>query len=127
VLYILWIKQKLDIEKSIKENGIEYKLKILDLENSTIAFFYDGKETLLGTLAFALPRGDTTESSITSSILLGGKNIIISRFLSEKIASKTNKMALVSVYTKLPEKKAIKIFSKIVDKYLNCKVKNRMV
>ncbi|MCW3974820.1 MAG: proteasome assembly chaperone 4 family protein, partial [Candidatus Bathyarchaeota archaeon] len=120
------IRQKLNIEESIKEDGIEYKLKILDLENSTIAFFYDGKETLLGTLAFALPRGDTTKS-ITSSILLGGKNIIISRFLSEKIASKTNKMALVSVYTKLPEKKTIKIFSKIVDKYLNSKVKNRMV
>jgi hypothetical protein len=126
VPYILWIRQKLDIEESIKEDGIEYKLKILDLENSTIAFFYNGKETLLGTLAFALPRGGTTES-ITSSILLGGRNIIISRFLSEKIAGKTNKMALVSVYTKLPEKKAIKIFSKIVDKYLNYKVKNRMV
>ena len=108
----------MDIEESIKEDGIEYKLKILNLENSTIAFFYDGKDMLLGTLAFSLPRGVDTELAI-SSVLLGEKNLIISRFLSEKIAVKTNKMTLVSVHTKLPEKKAIKVFSKIADKYLN--------
>jgi hypothetical protein len=116
----------LDIEESIKEGGIEYKLKILNLENSTVAFFYDGKDMLLGTLAFSLPRGIDTELA-KSSVLLGGKNIIISRFLSEKIAGKTNKMALVSVHTKLPEKKAIKIFSKIADNYLNHREKNKMV
>ena len=68
----------------------------------------------LGTLAFALP-GLMEGTAVTSSILLGGKYLIITRSLAERIAALLKKMSLVSVYTSLQEAEAFRIFLKLLD------------
>ena len=103
-------------EKSIEEGGVKYHLKISRLENATVAFFYEGVMRL-GTLAFSLPKNKNSWPT-TSSVLIGGKYMITSRFLAERLAGRTNKMSLVSVYTTLPEKNALRIFSKLLDESL---------
>ncbi len=104
-------------EKIIEEGGVKYHLKISKLENASIAFFYEGTFKL-GTLAFSMPRSRNSLPA-TSSVLIGGKYIITSRFLAEKLAAKTNKMSLVSVHTAMPEKNALRIFSKLLDDFLD--------
>lgn len=103
-------------EKTIEEDGTKYHLKLLTLKNANIAFFYDG-DMQLGTLAISMPKS-VDDIPMTSSVLIGGKYMITSRFLAEKIAAKTNKMSLVSVFTTLPEKDALRTFTKILDKNL---------
>lgn len=91
---------------------------MFNLENATLAIFYEEEIIRLGTLAFSLPRSKDS-GAVTSSVLLGGENLIISRFLAERLAVKTNKMSLVSIYTRLPEKRAFRIFSKLIDECLD--------
>ena len=71
----------------------------------------------LGILAFSLPKPKNAWPTI-SSVLIGGKYMVISRFLAEKFAAKTNKMSLVFVYTALPEREPLKIFSRLLDESL---------
>jgi len=100
-------------ETQLERDGIVFRLKLLDLENAVVAFFYEGPMRL-GTLAFALPR--LTETAVTtSSILLGGKYLIITRSLAERVAVLLKKMSLVSVYTSLQEAEAFRIFLKLLD------------
>lgn len=103
-------------EKTIEEDGTKYHLKLLTLKNANMAFFYNG-DMQLGTLAISMPKS-VDDIPMTSSVLIGGKYMIASRFLAEKIAAKTNKMSLVSVFTTLPEKDALRTFAKILDKNL---------
>ena len=103
--------------KFIEEGEEKYHLRISRLENAVVAFFYEGAMRL-GTLAFSLPKPKNAWPT-TSSVLIGGKYMVTSRFLAERLAAKTNKMSLVSVYTTLPEKKALRIFSKLLDESLN--------
>jgi len=100
-------------ETQLERNGIVFHLKLLDLENAVVAFFYEGPMRL-GTLAFALP-GLMEATATTSSILLGGKYLIITRSLAERTAVVLKKMSLVSVYTSLQETEAFRIFLKLLD------------
>ena len=100
-------------ETQLERDGIVFRLRLLDLENAVVAFFYEGPMRL-GTLAFALPRL-MEATATTSSILLGGKYLIITRSLAERIAVFLKKMSLVSVYTSLQEAEAFRIFLKLLD------------
>jgi hypothetical protein len=78
-----------------------------------MAFFYEG-EMKLGTLAFSMPF--TGEERVgKSSVLLGGKYLIASRSLSERLAAKYNKMSLVSFHSSLPETEAFRIYLGILE------------
>lgn len=100
-------------ETQLERDGVAFHLKLLDLENAVVAFFYEGSMRL-GTLAFALPRL-MEGTAVTSSILFGGKYLIITRSLAERIAALLKKMTLVSVYTSLQEAEAFRIFLKLLD------------
>ena len=100
-------------ETQLERDGNVFRLKLLDLENAVVAFFYEGPMRL-GTLAFALP-GLMEATATTSSILLGGKYLIITRSLAERIAALLKKMSLVSVYTSLQETEAFRIFVELLD------------
>ena len=71
-------------ETQLERDGIVFRLKLLDLENAVVAFFCEGPMRL-GTLAFALP-GLIEATATTSSVLLGGKYLIVTRSLAERIA-----------------------------------------
>ena len=100
-------------EAQLERDGVVFRLTLLDLENAVVAFFYEGSMRL-GTLAFALPRL-MEGTAVTSSILFGGKYLIITRSLAERIAALLKKMTLVSVYTSLQEAEAFRIFLKLLD------------
>jgi len=100
-------------ETQLERDGTVFHLKLFDLENAVVAFFYEGPMRL-GTLAFALP-GLVEATATTSSILLGGKYLIIARSLAERTAVLLKKMSLVSVYTSLQETEAFRIFLKLLD------------
>ena len=100
-------------ETQLERDGIVFRLRLLDLENAVVSFFYEGPMRL-GTLAFALP-GSMEATATTSSILLGGKYLIITRSLAERTAVLFKKMSLVSVYSSLQEAEAFRIFIELLD------------
>jgi len=101
------------LEGSREHNGVTFNIKLLPLDNAVMAFFYEG-EMKLGTLAFSMPF--TGEERVgKSSVLLGGKYLIASRSLSERLAAKYNKMSLVSFHSSLPETEAFRIYLSILE------------
>ncbi len=77
------------------------------------------KEDKLGTLAIAVPKPKEGVGAVTSSVLLGDKNIISARMFAEYVASKKGKIALVSVYLeKVGEIQAQGFFNKLIDKLI---------
>ncbi len=62
---------------------------LTELDNAVLAFFWVGKEPLLGTLTVTLP-------DKSSSPLLGDRDQQISLILGAQLAAQTGKMALVS-------------------------------
>ena len=51
-----------------------------------------------------------------SSVLIGGKYLMTTRALAERLAGKTGKIALVSLFTELGESDALRIYAKLLDK-----------
>lgn len=100
-------------EATFERDGRILHANLLRLENAILVFFYEG-EMKMGTLAFALPGVGEMKAS-TSSILLGGKNLMLSRALAERVAASFNKMSLVSVYTDLPEAECFRVFVKLLE------------
>jgi hypothetical protein len=77
------------------------------------------KEDKLGTLAIAVPKAKDMLGTVTSSVLLGDKNVISTRMFAEYVASKKGKIALVSVYLdKVGEIQAQGFFMHLIDKLI---------
>jgi len=81
--------------------------------------FLSETEDKLGTLAVAMPQQKKFVGSPVSSVLLGDRNMMISRLLAEILAQKTEKISLVSVFVKsLNEQEAAPILRKLMDETL---------
>ena len=77
------------------------------------------KEDKLGTLAVAVPNHKDLVGSVTSSLLLGDRNVISARMFAEYMASKKGKIALASVYLeRINEKHAQSFFMRLLEKVL---------
>ncbi len=77
------------------------------------------KEDKLGTLAIAVPKPKDLLGSVTSSVLLGDKNMISARMFAEFVASKKGKIAMVSVYLEtISEVQAQSFFMHLIEKLL---------
>jgi len=77
------------------------------------------KEDRLGTLAIAVPKPQDMLGPVTSSVLVGSKNVVSARMFAEFVASKKGKIAMVSVYLdKLGEMQAQTIFMHLIEKVL---------
>jgi hypothetical protein len=50
-----------------------------------------------------------------SSVLVGGKYLMTSRALAEKLAGKSGRIALVSLFTELDEAEALRVYTKLLD------------
>ncbi len=71
----------------------------------------------MGTLAAAVPQRDQKIGLPLSSVLLGDRNVMVARFLAEHLASKTDKLALVSVFIEsLNERDAGPILLRLIEK-----------
>lgn len=90
----------------------------IETKNACQLFLSEGEDKL-GTLAVAMPQPKNLVGSPLSSVLLGDRNMMISRLLAELLAQQTGKIGLVSVFTKsVSEQEAAPIFKKLLDNTL---------
>ncbi len=101
-------------EATLQVNSRTFRLNFGQLENAIIAFFFEDRRRL-GTVAIAMP-GSGEVAVGRSSVLVGGKYMMTTRALAEKLAGKTGKMALVSLFTELDETEALRIYNRLLDK-----------
>jgi hypothetical protein len=101
-------------EATLQVNSRTFRLNFGELENAIIAFCFEDRRRL-GTVAIAMP-GSGEVAVGRSSVLVGGKYMMTTRALAEKLAGKTGKMALVSLFTELDETEALRIYNKLLDK-----------
>jgi hypothetical protein len=110
-------RAKIVKEKLVERDTSFFALHI-ETENANQLFLSEGEDRL-GTLAIALPQRQKLVGPPLSSILLGDRNMMIARILAELLAKNTNKIALVSVFTKtVSEQEAVPILRKLMDKVL---------
>ena len=115
--------------KIFKEELVERDTRFLavyvETENANQLFLSEGKDKL-GTLAVAIPQPKKLVGSPLSSILLGDRNMMISRVLAELLAQKTKKIGLVSVFIKsVSEQEAAPILRKLVENVLKREEKEK--
>jgi len=91
-----------------------FRISYALLENAVIAFFYENR-IRLGTVAIAMP-GTGEVAAGRSSVLVGGKYIMTTRALAERIAGKSGKIALVSLFTELDETEALRTYGRLLEK-----------
>jgi len=106
--------------KIVKEEIIDQDVRFLavyvETKNACLTLLSE-TEDRLGTLAIAVPKPVESFAPPTSSILLGDKNAISARIFAEYLASRKQKIALVSVYLeKLSETQAQSFFMKLIEK-----------
>lgn len=108
-------------QEEMKENETLFLALRLETSNANIVLISEGEDRL-GTLAVAIPQREKMLGPPTSSILLGDRNVIIARLLAERLAEKTGKIALASVFAKTKaEKDVAPILIKLFDKTLTAK------
>jgi len=103
-------------QNELKEKDSLFLSLHIATPNSSILLLSEGEDQL-GTLAAAVPQAQEMLGPPVSSILLGDRNTILSRMLAERLAAKTSKIALASVFLKAtPEREAAPILLKLFDK-----------
>lgn len=103
-------------QEELKENDRIFLSIHVETPNSSILLLSEGEDQL-GTLAAAVPQAQKMLGPPVSSILLGDRNTILSRMLAERLAAKTGKIALTSVFLKATvEREAAPILIKLFDK-----------
>lgn len=110
----------MDRAKVVKEELLEQDTRFLavyvEAKNSVMIMLSE-KEDKLGTMAIAVPKFNIGQ--VTSSVLLGDRNVITARMFAEYVASKKGKIAMVSVYLeKIGEMQAQAFFQHLIDKLI---------
>ncbi len=104
------------VQNELKEKDNTFLSIHIQTPNSSILLLSEGEDQL-GTLAAAVPQTQEMLGPPVSSILLGDRNTILSRMLAERLAAKTGKIALASVFLKTTaEREAAPILLKLFDK-----------
>ena len=111
-----------DRAKVLKEELIEQDTRFLavyvEARNSCLILLSE-REDKLGTLAVAVPRPKDMLGPVTSSVLLGDKNVVSARMFAEYVAAKKGKIALVSVFLdKVTEAQAQSFFMHLIEKVI---------
>ncbi len=100
-------------ETTLKVGTRTFRVNYSQLENAIVAFLFEDR-IRLGTVAIAMP-GLREVAVGRSSVLVGGKYLMTSRALAEKLAGKSGRIALVSLSTELDEAEALRIYTKLLD------------
>jgi len=104
------------VQEEIKENQTLFLALHLETKNANIVLMSEGEDQL-GTLAVAVPQAQKMLGPPLSSILLGDRNTMTARLLAERLAEKTGKMALMSIFAKtVSERDAGPIFLRLFEK-----------
>jgi hypothetical protein len=106
------------VKEEVQQQGINFLAVYVEAKNSVMIMLSE-KEDKLGTMAIAVPKPKDLLGSVTSSVLLGDKNMISARMFAEYVASKKGKIAMVSVYLEtVSEMQAQSFFMHLVDKLI---------
>jgi len=106
------------IKEEIKEQDTRFLAVYVEAKNS-IMIMLSEKEDKLGTLAIAVPKPRDLIGQVSSSVLMGDKNVITSRMFAEYVAAKKGKIAMVSVYLeRVGEMQAQAFFMHLIDKLI---------
>ncbi|MHA2313691.1 MAG: proteasome assembly chaperone 4 [Candidatus Hermodarchaeia archaeon] len=109
------------LTEEIEDRGIHFSAKLLKLENSVLVFFNEKGSFNLGTLAIATPTPPS--STPLSSILLGERNMNLTRILAGRFSKAFGCISLVSTHlVHLNERETssllLKLAQKLIDKSL---------
>jgi hypothetical protein len=111
------------VECEMKQNETLFVALRVETKNANIILLSEDEDQL-GTLAVGIPQREKMLGPPMSSVLLGDRNVIVARLLAERLAGKTGKIALASVFAKtVAEKDAGSVFLKLFDKTLEGKKK----
>jgi hypothetical protein len=106
------------LKEELDHQDTRFLAVYVESKNSCMVMLSE-KEDKLGTMAIAVPKPQNMVGSVTSSILLGDRNIISARMFAEYVASKKGKIAVVSVYLeKASEIQAQEFFMNLIDKVI---------
>jgi len=106
------------VKEELQQQGVNFLAVYVEAKNS-IMIMLSEKEDKLGTMAIAVPKPKDLLGSVTSSVLLGDKNMISARMFAEYVASKKGKIAMVSVYLeRVSEIQAQEFFMHLIEKVL---------
>lgn len=101
-------------EVTMEVDSRTFRVSYSQLENAVVAFFFEDRMRI-GTLAIAMP--GTGEVAVgRSSVLVGGKYLMTSRALAERLAGMSGRIALVSLFTELDEAEAFRIYAKLLER-----------
>ena len=104
------------VQEKIIERDTPFLALYLETKNASLVLLSEGEDQL-GTLAVAIPQKREIVGPPLSSVLLGDRNVMITRILAERLAERMKKIALVSVFSKtVSEREAGSIFLKLVEK-----------
>ncbi len=106
------------VKEELQEQDTRFLAVYVEAKNSCMLMLSE-KEDKLGTLAIAVPKPRDLIGTVSSSVLLGDRNVITARMFAEYVASKKGKIALVSVYLdKLDEMQAQAFFMHLIEKLI---------
>jgi hypothetical protein len=106
------------IKEELQEQETRFLAVYVEAKNSIMVMLSE-KEDRLGTMAIAVPKPSGLGGSVTSSVLVGDRHIISARMFAEYIASRKNKIAMVSVYLDhFTELQAQDFFTRLIDRVL---------
>ncbi|MEM3442941.1 MAG: hypothetical protein QXZ02_00800 [Candidatus Bathyarchaeia archaeon] len=110
------------VKEEMVEQNIHFLAVYVEARNACLILLSE-REDKLGTLAIAVPKPRDLIGPASSSVLLGDKNAISARMFAEYIASRKQKIALVSIYLEtINEMQAQSIFMKLIEKVAQAEI-----
>jgi len=107
------------VKDEVFEKNTRFLAIYLETKNACLMLLSEAEDQL-GTLTAAVPSGKRLLGPPISSVFMGDRNIAIARTLAERLAARTQKIALVSIYLKtISESEAAPILLKLVEKILS--------
>ena len=111
------------VKEEIAEKDTRFLAVYVEAKNSCLVLLSE-KEDKLGTMAIAVPNSKDLLGPVSSSILVGDRNMISARLFAEYVATKKRKIAMVSVYLEnISETQAQAFFMKLIDTVLSAERK----
>ena len=84
------------IREGVKDGERSFVGRLFEVENAVLAFFDEEGSLKLGTLTIAMPQFEGR--TCLSSVILGERNVLVTKLLAEQLARAFQKIALVSTH-----------------------------
>lgn len=115
------------IKDEIVEQNVHFLAVFVETANSCLAILSEDEDKI-GTLAVGIPKPKDLLGPQSSSVILGDKHSVSARMFAEYLASRKNKIALVSVYLQtMEESQARSILKELLKKVIQTTTKKEGV